>query len=219
MVLRLAHEIRNPLATIKSAVQLMQHLNKAKGQNSQYFNSILTQVGRIDNTVIDMQRFARIENEQPQDVSVLHEVVRSVKDHSEEADKGEVSLVIVEGPDVSVQFEPTNFQTALRELLSNAIRFTPAEGEITVSWKVESDRVLLHVDDQGPGIKKELGDRIFRPFFSTSTQGTGLGLNIVLKICQMAGGGLEWENLPSGRGCRFTMIIQGVQYDSEIVDR
>ncbi len=97
---------------------------------------------------------------------------------------------------------------ALGELLANAIRFSPAGAEITVSWQTAQGAIEVSVEDEGPGVDDRLSERLTRPFFSTSTQGTGLGLNIVSKICRLAGGELVWQNRPE-RGCRFTMKLPG----------
>jgi signal transduction histidine kinase len=117
-------------------------------------------------------------------------------------------VTLAGGPRVHGLIDPGNLTMALGELLANAIRFTPAGADITVSWQAAQGAVEVHVEDEGPGVDAGLSERLTRPFFSTSTQGTGLGLNIVSKICRLAGGELSWQNRPE-RGCRFTLRLPG----------
>jgi len=206
MVIRLAHEIRNPLSTIKTAVQLIQHLSQSHGQFAEYYDSIIAQVGRIDQTINDMQRFARLTASHPVDLAVGKIVEEAAWRHRNEARTAGISLVVAGGPPVLVRIDQNNVQTALSELISNALRFSPAGSEVVISWQCDAGTVCLRIDDAGPGINPDHQDRIMRPFFSTSTQGTGLGLNIVDKICRLACGQLTWENL-DGHGSRFAITL------------
>ncbi|MEW6365616.1 MAG: HAMP domain-containing sensor histidine kinase [Acidobacteriota bacterium] len=207
MVLRLAHEIRNPLATIKSGAQLVQHLIKPQGEILDYVTSILAAVARIDGAVRDMQRFVKIEPLRPSSLDISEVVATGLRCVLHEARGGNVSLVLVSGEPVRVTCNREHLRTVVEELLSNAIRFSPPGSTVMVSWQAQDNGVLLHVDDEGPGIPAENASRILRPFFSTSTQGTGLGLTIVAKICRLCGASIEWRNL-AGKGCRFTIRLK-----------
>lgn len=100
MVIRLAHEIRNPLSTIKTAVQLIQHLSQPHSQFAEYYDSIISQVGRIDQTINDMQRFARLTASHPVDLQLAKIVDEAVWRHRNEARAAGISLVVVGGPPV-----------------------------------------------------------------------------------------------------------------------
>jgi len=106
--------------------------------------------------------------------------------------------------------DPKLLTLVLTGILDNAIRFSPTGSRVSASWhRTGKKLVSIDVDDQGPGIIPEVTPHIFRLFYSTSTQGRGLGLNVVNRICQLAGGRLEWETRPEG-GCRFTMTFPEV---------
>ena len=77
MVLRLAHEIRNPLATIKSAVQLIEHLQPPTGEIAEYFSSVHAEIVRIDQVVRDMQRFVKLETKAPTVVDIQEAILES----------------------------------------------------------------------------------------------------------------------------------------------
>jgi len=207
MVLRLAHEIRNPLATIKSAVQLLEHIQEPEGEIAEYYNSIEVEVDRIDRVIKDMQRYVRLDVNTATTIMVDEAVHKGIE---AEADLAAIlaSRVVVEaGPNVSVLMDQAQLEDAIRELLSNALKFSPPESTITISWYERPDKlVAINFDDQGPGISDADKDRVLRPFFSTSTQGTGLGLNIVELTCRLAGGDFSWRPL-EGSGTRFTMLL------------
>mgnify|MGYP000505524685 CR=1 FL=1 len=206
MVLRLAHEIRNPLATIKSATQLVQRWMRPEGEVAESLQGILVNVARIDRTLKDLQRFVRLDVGESARQPVAEAVEDVVADQLPEAQRRGVAVLVAGGPAARVLIDPKNLGAALEELLANAVRVTAAGGTVMISWVCVGEEVLLHVDDEGPGVPPELEDKILRPFFSTSAQGTGLGLNFVDKACRLAGGALSWRNL-AGRGCRFTMRL------------
>lgn len=207
MVLRLAHEIRNPLATIKSGVQLVQHLTKPTGEIGEYLESVLAEVSRIDFTVRDMQQYVRLAPGRSRRVQVAEVVAGAIETCADEARRAGVTVVPSGSQGVRALIDPDHFRLALVELAANAVSFSPSGSSVRISWSSpEAGRVPVHVDDQCSGIPTDVGERMLRPFFSTSTSGTGLGLSKVLKICALAGGSLSWKNL-AGRGCRFTLLL------------
>ncbi len=206
MVLRLAHEVRNPLATIKAGVQLVQRLTSPTEEIGRHYASILVQVGRIDRTVTAMQRLVRLSGPVPEAVEVGKVVDDLVGTLRASLHRGGVTVAIVPGPPIKAHADPGHLRLALAELLDNAARYSPADARITISWTRGPEGVETSVEDEGPGIATEHSDRIMKPFFSTSNQGTGLGLTIAERVCRLAGGALTWRNLPD-RGCRFTMRL------------
>lgn len=209
MVLRLAHEIRNPLATIKSATQLVLRLAKPEGEVAECLQGILGNVTRIDRTLQDLQRFVRIDKGTPVAVDVATAIDDAVAQQRPHARRVGLGVEVVGGPPARVLIDPANLALALDELISNAIRVTPTGGKIWLSWVGDAQQVLIHVDDEGEGVPPEVADRILRPFFSTAAQGTGLGLNLVDRVCRLAAGSLVWRNL-AGKGCRFTLRLPAV---------
>ncbi len=210
MVHRLAHEIRNPLATIKSAAQLIDLVSHPTGEVAECLESIQTEVSRINRVIGDMQRYLRME---PQETVAtdIEALVRSAVVSLPKEPEFDTSRVVVEGgPAASIQADPSILVSAIDELIDNALRFSPHEEPVIIRWRLVDDgMVAIEVDDRGPGIAGKHRDSILRPFFSTSTQGTGLGLNIAERAVQLTGGRLTWQNLAEG-GARFTLIIPRV---------
>ncbi len=206
MVLRLAHEIRNPLATIKSSVQLVEHLTHPEGEIAEYLESVIDEVTRIDQTVREMQAFVRLKPGSPTDVPVDEVVREAFAEARHEAARRGVRLIARPGPPLVVRADRVQIRLALDALLANAVSATPVESSVRLWWQPDGERVRIHVEDSGAGVPPELAGRIMRPFFSTSTQGAGLGLNIVQKVAHLAGGETEWRTLEAG-GCRFPLVL------------
>jgi len=207
MVLRLAHELRNPLATIQSAVQLLEHLQQPDEETVEFYEGIYVEVSRIDSVVRDMQRFARLDVHTASAVTVDRAVRTAVESATSGLRFRSNEIVVRKGPEVTVLVDRDQFEGAIAELLNNALNFSPSGTEIELTWKlVEEDQVAIQVNDRGPGVPEDLQDRIMRPFFSSLTHGTGLGLNIVARTCSLAGGRLEWGNRKDGGAC-FTMTL------------
>jgi signal transduction histidine kinase len=215
MVLRLAHEIRNPLATIQSAVQVEKHLGEPNKRKTSYAEVVLTEVARINATLMELQRFVELEAKPARPVAVAQAIIEAVERAQEQAELATVRLVTAGGPQTSLLIDRDHLQTALTELLGNAIRSSPLGATVSVSWERNDQEVVaVHIDDQGPGVRPEHVNRILRPFFSTEAHATGLGLNVTQRICQLAGGDLRWRNRPFG-GCRFTLELPEAFIGSE----
>ncbi len=206
MVLRLAHEIRNPLAVIKSGVQLVQRVNRPEGDVGSCLSSILDQVERIDGTLRQVQRFVRLSAGRAVPVSVPDAVLEATRRRAGEVTSAGLEIVRVEGPTCCALVDPANLGVALDELLSNAIRFSPRGSSISLAWEASAQGVAIHVDDQGPGISADVEGQLGRLFFSTSTHGAGLGLAIASRACELAQGALSWSNRAGG-GSRFTVTL------------
>lgn len=210
MVLRLAHQVRNPLATIKSSAQLMRRLRMSAEDATPYIDSMIAQVARIDTTIKEMEQFARLEPTTAHAVLVEEVAPKVLAGLQDQARRAEVDLTSAGGPAARVLIAPEQLHLGLEHLLDNAMCFSPPGSHVTVFWETTGERLVqIHVDDQGCGVPEEHASRILRPFFSTSTNGSGLGLNVVQRICLVAGGRLEWQNRPQG-GCRFTMLLPEV---------
>jgi signal transduction histidine kinase len=207
MVLRLAHEIRNPLATIKSAVQLIEHFQPPRADVQEFFAGIHTEIQRIDRVVRDMQRYVRLDFHTAAAVTVEAVVAAAAESVRETIEATGSTVDIVPGPEVRVLADCTQLEAAIGELIDNALRFGPSGSAVTVRWSLEGDQAFsIDIEDDGPGIAPDLADRVSRPFFSSSTQGTGLGLNIAARAARLAGGDLRWSNRPRG-GAKFTLTL------------
>ncbi len=191
----LAHELKNPLASIKGAVELL-----ANGhQNQRLLNIVLNETERLDSIIKDFLSLARPISSEKSPVKVK-EVVKEVCNRLNNSKECRV-----EGDDVSAVVEPKSFYSALDNLIRNALYW--AKSTVRISVKENGEWIDITVEDDGPGIPEEEWDRVFEPFFSKRKEGSGLGLSVVRKFALEHGGFVFLRRSPLG-GASFTLRIK-----------
>jgi signal transduction histidine kinase len=209
MVQRLAHEVRNPLASIKSSAQLMRRLQMAPSTALPYLESVVSEVSRIDTTIKKLELFASLQAGTVRTVELGNVVNRALAFVNTDAAAAGVQIRLVSEMPAQVAIDSHLVEVALRELLLNAIQFSSDGGDVLVSMERLEQIVAVHVDNRGDHIPDQLAPQIRRPFYSTLTQGVGLGLNVVQRACRLLGCHAQWQNLREG-GCRFSLMIPAV---------
>jgi two-component system sensor histidine kinase HydH len=206
-----AHEIRNPLSSIRGFAQYLQRSLKDNPQQQEYAETMVSEVDRINTVVTDLLTIARpMEAElAPTDVTELIEhAVRLVQADARSRDVN-VELNI---SDLSkIPLDPNKMAQAILNLLLNALQAVNSGGRIEVGAELDPSVSLLKiwVEDNGSGITTDQKDKIFDPFFTTREKGTGLGLAIVHKIVENHDGEIYLESPPAGekKGTRITLSI------------
>ncbi|TSE32242.1 Phosphate regulon sensor protein PhoR [Tepidimonas thermarum] len=203
-VANVSHEIRSPLTVISGFVETLQTLNLSDAERAHFLDLIAQQAQRLHTLVDDLLTLSRLEGSPaPDDAQwvaaneLLLEAVAQAQALSKVLHGGEQSLVLQPGPALDVAGARNELLSALSNLLSNAVRYTPAHGRIEVGWRLLPDEgVEFYVTDNGPGIAPEhlprLTERFYRVDRSRSREsgGTGLGLAIVKHVAQRHGGQL-----------------------------
>jgi two-component system sensor histidine kinase HydH len=208
-----AHEIRNPLSSIRGFAQFLRHALIDRPQDCEYAQTIVTEVDRINTVVKDLLTFARpmVAELAPTDLNEL--VAHTVRLVQEDARSKEVSIKVDIAPDVNkISLDRNQITQALLNLLLNALHAVGSRGCISIGARkiiLDNEELQLYVEDDGPGISQEAVNNIFDPFFTTREKGTGLGLPIVHKIVENHDGDIRVESPVAGksRGCRFTIHI------------
>ena len=202
----LAHEIRNPLASIEGAAYVAQ-TEPDPGRASEFLDIIRKETARLNGLVTQFLEFAR---PRPPEMiatdpaaladSVLNLVRQVAAQHN-------VSLQrTVDQGIAPVRCDPEQMKQVLLNLVLNAIQAMPGGGEVLVSAEKSENMLLLRVKDTGPGIPAERVDEVFDPFFTTKQNGTGLGLPIAYQIVEQHGGELVIET-NSPQGCSFLIRL------------
>jgi nitrogen fixation/metabolism regulation signal transduction histidine kinase len=196
---RVAHEIKNPLAPIRAAVETLRRLRaRADPAFDDYFDeatrTVLDEVARISHIVSEFTRFARLPPPNPAPMDLV-ETARSVVGlHATDSAKlvldADRELRIVADRDQMVQVLTNLVQNAL-----DAVRGAPSPC-VTVELKQEDDRARLVVRDNGPGFSPEVREHLFEPYLTTKPDGTGLGLAIVQRIVVEHGGDIALSTEP-----------------------
>jgi signal transduction histidine kinase len=179
----LAHEIRNPLAGVKGALEIVS-ARATLGTPEAEFSGIATrELKRLEGLVQEFLDYARPKPPRLRPAD-LPDVVRRVASLlGPQADQAGVALV-VEGKDGShgLRIDPEQMEQVLVNVVLNAVQASPRGGHVRLRHEPRDGRYLIEVADQGPGIPPEAKARIFEPFFTTKERGTGLGLAISQRI-------------------------------------
>ena len=188
----IAHEVRNPLSAISYATELMQEeLGDAKYQR--LLQIVLDNTQRINQIVHDVMQLNRRDRVQSE-VFELDAMLSTFVEEFELAERIEPGVMSLEGmPGAEVSFDRGHLRQILWNLCRNALRYgSKSLGSVTLKMLNEDGRVLLDVQDDGPGISVEQQNKLFEPFFTTAQDGTGLGLYIAKELCEANGARLEY---------------------------
>jgi signal transduction histidine kinase len=205
-----AHEVRNPLAVIRSAAQGMgEMLPSGDAEARQASEFITAEIDRLNSVVTSLLTFARPPQLHPRAVAVRDLVDRALLLAREELGAKQLTVERRDAAGVgAVQADPDLMSQVLLCLLSNAAEAAPAGGEIILDTHVTEGAVVIGINDSGPGVPAPLRERIFEPFFTTRARGTGLGLAIARQIVEAHGGRIEVGD-GVRRGARFTIRLPG----------
>ena len=207
MAAKLAHEVKNPLAGIYAAVQVLARDLDAKDPRRAIFDEIGAEVRRVDQTVIDLLRFSRPVPPRLRPTS-LGALARDVVEPLRRAHPS-VELALDVPEELVLQLDERMIGTALENLVSNALQAVEGRGtRVLVAARREATGMVIEVRDDGPGVPPTQREEVFEPFFTTKTRGTGLGLPIARKNAEAHGGSLVLDDAPEG-GARFTLRIPG----------
>jgi two-component system, sporulation sensor kinase A len=192
-----AHEVRNPLAGIRGALQIIGRRLAPGSQEFGIVNEIVTRIDTLNDIVQDLLLFARPKPPVLASVSmaaVLDDTVTLLKADPKFADV-DIRLQV---PDTAVMADREQIKLVLVNLLINGAQAMQGRGEIAVSLDTTDGWHELRIIDQGPGIPASIREHLFEPFFTTKHRGTGLGLATARRILEGHGGMVELESPPQG---------------------
>jgi signal transduction histidine kinase len=205
----IAHEIRNPITAAKSLVQQMGEEPDAR-ENTEYAKVALEELSRVERSVSHLLRFAR-EEELRAAVVPLSDIVESaLETFRDRIGRSRVELARRFDTEGSLRGDPEKLRRIVINLVGNAIDALEESGtekpriEVQVGENLAGTEVWLRVADNGPGIDRELLDKMWSPFYTNKANGTGLGLSICKKLVDAHGGTIEAGIDPSG-GAEFLL--------------
>jgi signal transduction histidine kinase len=203
----LAHEVRNPLASIGGAAAILRKNPGSEERREEFLEIIEKESLRLNRLLTNFLEFARPRPPQYQlaEVGPILESVIGLAAHA--VGRQPIQLSTDTAPDVpAITCDPEQIKQVLLNLTINSVQAMPDGGEILLSTRVDGSRVVIDVRDQGPGISAEHLDKIFDPFFTTKDAGTGLGLSVAHQIVSQHGGILNARN-NSERGATFSLSL------------
>jgi nitrogen fixation/metabolism regulation signal transduction histidine kinase len=224
---QVAHEVKNPLAPIRAAVETLRRLRARQDPEfDKYFDeatrTVLDEVHRISNIVTEFTRFARLPAPKPQEIDAA-ELVRQVARLHEASGRAKITVLVDRVPPV-VRADRDQIVQVLTNLVQNALEAVSGKGDAGLVSIVIGDgtsaasprrgqhlnagpsNVAITVSDNGPGVAPEMADRLFEPYATNKPQGTGLGLAIAQRIAMEHGGELSYVGRP-GEGAAFRLVL------------
>lgn len=201
---RVAHEIRNPLISIGGFARRLE--KKLSGDIQEYAKIIVNEVSRLENILKEILGFVKSSRVNKSSVNINDLIANIVDFITPEMDEKQniISRELSELPIISV-IDPDRIKEAILNIVSNAAQATD-HGTITIRTRVEDNEAVIELTDTGCGIKDEDIRNIFNPFFTTKTQGTGLGLAVTHKIVQEHNGKIKVESVWGG-GTAFKIYL------------
>lgn len=182
----LAHEVRNPLGSIRGAVEILRNQLTEDKKHLEFFDILLTETDRLNRVLENYLGFARQKRTQVSHYDLMEELANFNLIMQPHARRHHVKFTIT-ADDQSLEMlgNPQHLWQILMNLVLNAIKAVPEGGEVNIKINrefLQDGKLQLCVQDNGPGIAKEIMSDIFTPFFTTREDGTGLGLAIVRRL-------------------------------------
>ncbi len=187
----LAHEVRNPLSTVKTTVQALL-ATEPEGERHDILTGMDDEIDRLDETLRDLLMYARPRAPQFIRVRIWDMLERLNGMAHNLLQENNISLVILGEPDVAVIADAGHVKQILMNLVLNAMQAMPASGLLTIRARREGASGVIELSDTGSGMTDEVLARITEPFFTTRHDGTGLGLSISKQLIELNGGTLEF---------------------------
>ena len=214
----LAHELRNPLAPLRNALEVLKLApsdSKMLEQSRDIMGRQLTQMVRLIDDLLDVSRISRGKLNVRRERVELEQIIRQAVETSHpliEAASQRLTIAISAGPMI-VEADPTRLAQVFANLLNNAAKYTDHGGEIFLSADRQGDRAVIRVRDTGVGIPAEMLSRVFDMFLQVDRSlekaqgGLGVGLSLVKGLVELHGGTVEAHSEGIGRGSEFVVQL------------
>lgn len=209
-----SHEIKTPLAIIQNYAELLNREDLSAEKRMEYTENILQATQRLSGLITNMLKLNKLEKQaiqpQPQPFDVCAQLCECALQFEELWEKKEIELEVDMDDRVIISADEQLLELVWTNLLSNAMKFTPAGGTVAITQTTEEGSVVVTVSDTGCGMDEETMKHIFEKFYqgdtSHATEGNGLGLALVQRILQMSDGSITAASEP-GKGTAFTVRL------------
>jgi two-component system sensor histidine kinase PilS (NtrC family) len=207
----IAHEIRNPLASMRGSIQVLRSEIQADPGQAELMEIVLRESDRLNRIITDFLTYARPRTPMLDEIDLrepLRETFTLLRHSPEIRDGHQLEEVLPEEP-VRTLADAASIKQVFWNLARNALNAMPEGGTLRVEMRdVEDGRIRITFQDTGRGMSPEQVERLFEPFSSSTTGGTGLGLSIVYQIVRDHGGTINVRSR-EGHGTTITVELQG----------
>ncbi len=216
-IANVSHEMKTPLAIIGNYATMLQDPDLDKEKRVQYAKALTSASKRLSELITNILKLNKLENQQiypdKEVFNLSEQLCESLLNFEEAWEKKNINIETDIEDDIYVDSSRELLSIVWNNLISNAIKFTDAEGVVKLSLKVENGKAIVSVSDTGCGIGKEDGKQIFEKFYqgdtSRSVQGNGLGLALVKRIVDITGSDIAVES-ELGVGSTFTVVLRSL---------
>ena len=211
-IANVSHELKTPLAVMGNYATMLQQPGITEGEKNEYAKEISQSARRLAQLITNILKLNKLENQQifPQmdEYDLGEQLCESLLQFEDAWEQKRLNIETDFQEDVRIRADAELLSLVWNNLISNAVKFTPAGGTIGVAMKTEGSQVIVQVRDTGCGMKPEVGQHIFEKFYqgdtSHATQGNGLGLALVKRVVDIFGGEICVQSV-YGQGSTFTV--------------
>ena len=211
-IANVSHELKTPLAVMGNYAAMLQRPGITEAEKNEYARAISDAARRLAQLITNILKLNKLENQQifPQvaEYDLGEQLCESLLQFEDAWEKKDLNIETDIQEDVRIRSDGELLGLVWNNLISNAVKFTPAGGTVSVGLRTEGQYVVVSVSDTGCGMKPEVGCRIFEKFYqgdtSHATQGNGLGLALVKRVVDILGGQIGVQSV-YGQGSTFTV--------------
>jgi signal transduction histidine kinase len=193
----IAHEVKNPLAGIRGAIQVFGGRMMQEGMNAQILNEIVTRIDALDQMMKDLLLFARPPKPKRAPVDLIP-LVRTTANLLNEDPALKQVVIEIDGAAPLVSADPDMLKVVFQNLLINGAHAIKGKGRIRIAVGAIDSTCQIAFIDSGPGIPMEIREKIFTPFFTTKSRGSGLGLPTAKRLIEAHNGQIAIDCPPAG---------------------
>ncbi len=179
-----AHNLRNPLASIRASAEMLQQTDATLIEALEHSNDITQAVDRADRWISELVRVSQAPNLTPEPVALAPLVADCLQEMQAGLTRRNIRVLVEKGLDLKVVAHPAMLRQIILSIIANALDAMAQGGQFSVRWQPAGLQVVLTLSDTGTGISQEVRHRVFRPFFSTKSGGLGIGLALVKRMVE-----------------------------------
>ena len=200
-----AHEVKNPIAGIRGALQVISSRMAPELRDRAVVGDIITRLDGLNGVVEDLLVFARPRTLRTEPVDLTALLTNTIDLIRRDPTCAAIEIGI-EGTSPPVQADPAQLQLVFQNVLMNAAQAMNGRGRVSVAIAADGDGCRVSIADRGPGMPPDVLEQAFEPFFTTKSRGTGLGLPLAKRIVEAHGGRIAIE-VPSAGGTVVTLLL------------
>ncbi len=213
-IANVSHELKTPLAVMKNYALMLRNPGLEEAERIEYSREISAAADRLSGLISNVLKLNKLENQQlfpaASEYDLSEQLIECILNFEDIWEKKNIELETDIAEGIKITSDRELWSIVWNNLISNALKFTPEGGKVSVSLSRDSDSVVFSVEDSGCGISPETGSRIFDKFYqgdtSHATEGNGLGLALVKRIIDISGSEISVES-EQGKGSRFSVVL------------